>query len=309
MLETVVPARGEKIKVMIVDDNAEISKILSEMLSAGNHTAEAYGSIADAIGRFAQFAPDAVIVNMTVNGKNASDAVRTFGAGDERPKIIVIVKNGEEADRTLPADCWIKRPYSGTSILEKLDAQGAEREKASFLGKLLEKIDIKRTRKKDNEEGGMRLRFGTSYMFTEEEPSALNAACRHFADNGSEIFYLTSGNAKAAEEMFGYGKIKVMVISEKKGERYISGLRTGSIASEMMAFASVSARPVIAVDDLGLLISMNGIGHVLAMMHRVITGPGKEMTVLASLMPDIITERDRDLFLNDMTSYTSGEAV
>ncbi|MCL1984075.1 MAG: DUF835 domain-containing protein, partial [Methanomassiliicoccaceae archaeon] len=143
-----------------------------------------------------------------------------------------------------------------------------------------------------------------SYLFIEDEPAELRKACRSFADRDDDVLFITSGNVKAVKEVIRNDKMKVLAVSEKQGANYINGSRIGSVTSLMTSFAASVKRPVIAIDDLLSLIQLNDLNSILTMIHQTVnSGSGITMTLLVSLRPDNLTERDKGLLLHDLQEY------
>ncbi|MDR2866445.1 MAG: hypothetical protein LBV13_03465 [Methanomassiliicoccaceae archaeon] len=295
-------------KVLIVDGNTEISGILSDMLSMSNRTVRTADTPDEALSCFHEFRPDAVFVNITADREGTTGFLRSIsGDAKGRTKIFVIADDEKDMTPDMHKDGWIRRPFSSTDIMDIINAAGKENEKKkSFLKNMLGNISISRNRKNISEGNSMHLRFGRSYLFMEDEPTALNAACRYFADDGDDILYITSSNVKAVKEAIRCGTMSVRAISDKEGKDLMNGAKIGSVADEILRFIHSAKRPVAVIDDLRAFMVLNETDAVITMMDQVIKNSGKEMTMLASIAPDNITERDKGLLLNDMTEYRTG---
>ena len=289
-------------KVLIVDDNYIIQERLTEIFASNDHKAEAAGTLQDAEELLHEFRPDVIFLSTKVSGESAAKFLKTIEKDASDPKIFMLANNRGETDEDMAVEGWLYKPFKGTDILSIADRYGKETEKKerrSLFKNFFSKVEMPGIRGKEE---GMNLKFGKSYLFTEDEPIGLRDACRHFSDE--DVMFITSGTLKSVKEIMRDDRIHIRALSAKEGPRYMDGSKIGSVTVEIISFINSSKRPVIAIDDLKRLIEMNNLNAVLSMVNRTINnGQNKSVTLLASMRHGDVTDRDRGLLLHDLTEY------
>lgn len=285
-------------RVLIAEDNPAVREALAETTVSGGHAAETVSSAEDAAVTAGMFRPEILFIDAEMDG--IQKLLKLVKKEEQDLKVYLLVKNDMNADVT-QADGYIRKPFTSAQILAVLDAYKQEPEKRSVLTKIISRMERPHPAAADEKE--IRIRSGMSYLFFEKEPAELNRACKYLAGKGEEILFITSGNVKAVKEIQRDGRMKVCVVSDREGKNRICGSKIGSLTGVIMDFIDSVKEPVIAIDDLSLLIEFNDINSVLSMIRRAVKGdPKRTVTLLASLRSDV-SEKDKSLLLHDMTEY------
>jgi GAF domain-containing protein/DNA-binding response OmpR family regulator len=93
LLRSLAPpeAKGQKVKVLIVDDDKDISVLLREMLSSDHYEILTARDGAEGFDLAHSNHPDIVLLDLMMPGKSGFDMIEKLQAGDETAKIPVIV--------------------------------------------------------------------------------------------------------------------------------------------------------------------------------------------------------------------------
>jgi len=296
-------------KVLVIDENESIQEMMTDMLSTADREVFVSNAIMEAVENFNEHKPDIVFMNARVGGESTERLLKIISKGETPPKIYMIANSKADMIPEVRVDGWLCKPFrssditdavSGTSV--KTEKKAISKLKSFFTRKEIttHAFAVKEPVKKDD----MKLKFGKSYLFMEHDPVQLRDACRHFADKGDNVLFITSGTVKSVKEIMRNDSIKVRSLAAKEGEKYIKGDKIGSVTSAITSFINSEKSPVIVIDDLHRLIDMNDLNAVLAMINQTVNNSSKNtVTLLAAIHPDILTERDKGLLLYNMTEY------
>jgi CheY-like chemotaxis protein len=290
-------------RVLIVDDNSAIRDVISDILLMSDHVVASADTSDNAILRLNELRPDVIFLDADTDTDNISKFLDAVSREVPRRKLYMLTKNDDVPSGVI-IDGHIRKPFKGTDILELVNTPpGTDKKKRTFLKGLQNKRQMPAA-SKNNSAYDAKLRFGNPYIFVENEPSEVWGACIHFLEKGDDIMAITSGNIKAVRERIRDNNIRVSALSEGEGKDRISGSKIGSVMDVISTFIGSAKRPVIVIDDLRMLIQMNDLNSVLTMVQQTMNnGHGKNVTILASMCPDGITERDTKLLLHNMIEY------
>ncbi|MDR0791434.1 MAG: response regulator [Methanomassiliicoccaceae archaeon] len=288
-------------KVLIVDDSSDMRDALSELILMNSYDAVSAGTVDDALASLTTFQPNMIFMDADINAGETQILFNGIRKMSPRP-ILYVLTNDRRKITSDVVTGYIHKPFKGADILEIVDmAAEAERKKRPFLKGLFHKRAMPPASK--GPERDMGLKFGRAYLFIENEPAEIWDACTYFYEKDEDMMFITSGNAKAVKERIRDEDIRVCALSDKEGENSISGSRIGSVTGAIASFIGSVKRPVIVMDDLGMLIRLNDLNSVLTMIQQTLNnGHGRAVTILASISPEI-TEKDKGLLLHNMTVY------
>ena len=112
-------------RVLVVDDEEPVLKIVSYALSQAGYSVHTAG---DAVGgefMFSQVKPDIVILDVMLPGKSGLDVARDLRAQSNVP-IIMLSARGDEVDRILGlefgADDYVTKPFSPRELVSRVKA-------------------------------------------------------------------------------------------------------------------------------------------------------------------------------------------
>jgi len=133
-LDNLKSEKGGKVKVLIVDDDAEIIELMVDVLSRdGRFEVRTAGSGYDAGLQTEQFRPDVILLDYMLPDVNGNIVCRTIKSNSdyESIKIIIVsgVANPEEVEDLLGAGAidFIKKPFNIAELVERiLEAVGRE---------------------------------------------------------------------------------------------------------------------------------------------------------------------------------------
>jgi two-component system, OmpR family, KDP operon response regulator KdpE len=112
-----------ELKVLVIDDEAAIRKLLHLILSAHNYIDEAEANGKDGIGRAATFKPDLMIVDLGLPDMDGKEVVRQVREWSAVP-IIVLTARDEEREKIealdMGADDYVTKPFSTGELLARM---------------------------------------------------------------------------------------------------------------------------------------------------------------------------------------------
>jgi two-component system alkaline phosphatase synthesis response regulator PhoP len=113
-------------KILIVDDEPEIVRGLSDNLGFEGYQTVAASTGAEALALAAAQAPDLILLDIMLPGKSGWDVCRALRERGIDVPIIMLTARGEEADRVrgleLGADDYIAKPFSLRELLARVRA-------------------------------------------------------------------------------------------------------------------------------------------------------------------------------------------
>src|SRR5437764_5431859 len=117
-----LPPRVRKLRILVVDDEAPLREILSEMLEHQGHEVRLAGSGHEALELFDAEKFDAVFTDIGMPGMNGLELSRSINERDSRVPIAVITGWGNEVDlqeQSAAGVNWIvAKPFTAASICE-----------------------------------------------------------------------------------------------------------------------------------------------------------------------------------------------
>jgi two-component system response regulator PrrA len=113
------------LRILLVEDDDDIRAALGRALTAQGVTVAAVARGADALGRLAEFAPDAVILDLGLPDLDGADVLAMIRSLGEVPVLVATARDDEhEIVRLLNAgaDDYIVKPYSAAQVLARVRA-------------------------------------------------------------------------------------------------------------------------------------------------------------------------------------------
>jgi DNA-binding response OmpR family regulator len=122
-------------KILIVEDDQNLARILRDNLSFDGYTVECVGDGNAAIDAVQSFIPDLVLLDITLPGRDGFDLCPLMRQHGRTP-VIILTARSQKADKLrgldLGADDYITKPFSPRelvarvkSVLRRVDAAGA----------------------------------------------------------------------------------------------------------------------------------------------------------------------------------------
>lgn len=122
--------------ILIVEDNAELSDILCDLLTASGYSSSIADTGEKALEMFEQLAPRLVVLDIMLPGLNGFEVCQRLRSKSNVPIIIVSAKNEKDdmlSGLILGADDYIEKPYDFDILLAKIDGIFKRRYKNSII--------------------------------------------------------------------------------------------------------------------------------------------------------------------------------
>jgi DNA-binding response OmpR family regulator len=112
-------------RILIVDDDATVSEILSRYLARDGYEVESVGDGATAVERVLAAPPDLIVLDLMLPGLSGLDVCRRVRDRGSVP-IIMLTARGEESERVfglkLGADDYVVKPFSPRELTARVDS-------------------------------------------------------------------------------------------------------------------------------------------------------------------------------------------
>ncbi|GGP28133.1 response regulator [Silvimonas amylolytica] len=112
-------------KILIVEDEPSLSGILRDYLQAAGYTCAQVFDGAEAVVQFKAYAPDLVLLDLALPGKDGMDICQEIRVFSDTP-IIMVTARVEEVDRLVGletgADDYVCKPYSPREVVARVKA-------------------------------------------------------------------------------------------------------------------------------------------------------------------------------------------
>jgi two-component system, OmpR family, alkaline phosphatase synthesis response regulator PhoP len=116
----------ERRRILVVDDEPEISDVLKAYLEREGMVVEIRASVAEALSALEHFAPDVMVLDVTLPDGSGLDVLRTASSPNNRIPTIMLTARAEEADRIvgleLGADDYVTKPFSPRELVARVRA-------------------------------------------------------------------------------------------------------------------------------------------------------------------------------------------
>src|SRR5215475_9271974 len=113
----------QKIRVLVVDDEAAIPRFLKPALEANNYDITSAETVAESIKRIAAAAPDIVVLHLGPPDGDGKDVIRQVREWSDVP-IVVLSARDREAEKIesldLGADDFINKPFGVGELLARM---------------------------------------------------------------------------------------------------------------------------------------------------------------------------------------------
>ncbi|MBF9035632.1 response regulator [Rhodobacterales bacterium HKCCE2091] len=119
-------------RVLLVEDEANILEAIRFILSRDGWEVMAHGTGATALSEVARVRPDVVVLDVMLPGRSGFDILRDLRAADETRTlpVLMLTAKGQSRDRetamALGADAFLTKPFSNAELVETVRGLLAE---------------------------------------------------------------------------------------------------------------------------------------------------------------------------------------
>jgi DNA-binding response OmpR family regulator len=113
-------------RVLLVDDDAELTGMLVEYLGREGFEVEVEGDGGRAHERAGGLKADLVVLDVMLPGRNGLDVLRALRARDQAPPVLMLTARGDDVDRIvgleLGADDYLPKPFNPRELVARMRA-------------------------------------------------------------------------------------------------------------------------------------------------------------------------------------------
>jgi two-component system, OmpR family, response regulator VicR len=113
-------------RVLVVEDDPAISRLLHDNLAFEGFTVECAGDGQRALERVGTFFPDLVLLDLMLPGQSGFEVCQAMSTRANRPGIIVLTSKRAESDKVralnLGADDYVTKPFALDELLARINA-------------------------------------------------------------------------------------------------------------------------------------------------------------------------------------------
>ena len=315
-------------KVLVVDDNVAIQEILKDILIENGHIVKIAGSISDAVSKILEFRPDAILLDALVNGEDGIQILiraREIDKDVELSTILVKGVNDETPHDNPFIKATVNKPFKssdisvalGTLVAKKEEERlSAESNKKKKFGSIFNK-SIKKPKEEHIATDDAAIvaeyiasdspLFGRHYIFFEREPDKIYEFLRIFAPQDYSILIISSDNMKSVKQRIGFDTVDIATLSANGRNKTMDISARGTLMVYIKQYIHEHENPIIVFDNFTNIIDSNGLNHSLVFIHQMVSSKDSEKTVsfLVSVDNSILTLKDRNILLGDMSEYTN----
>lgn len=304
-------------KILIVDDNVAIQEIVRDILAEEGHNVRVARTIQEALTKAEDFVPDVIVLDSWVGNEEGLHFLSRLK--EEAPNLepsVILLKSPAEL---VPTDnhlikASINKPFKSSDIVAALksvqeDVQKAEvpedrrKSKKRHFRLFGHKKEDESKPPVENALQDHKISFGMSYVLFGRDSAPLYRFVSYFDLSKYDVMVITTDRSKVVEERFSYGDIEVITLSEN-GKGGSQGIRDlGTITSRVRTFLEGKEHPVVVFDKFGDVIAADGLNPSMMMINQLMSGKTRMCTIVVSVDPAILTDKDKGLFLHDMVEY------
>ena len=112
-----------EIRVLVIDDNIDLTSIVSIILAAEGFSVKACNTLEEGFFHLKDWKPQVLLLDVNIDGEDGRLLCQKIKA-DKKESIHVILMSGDEstleATSSLGADDFIAKPFESTELLKKI---------------------------------------------------------------------------------------------------------------------------------------------------------------------------------------------
>lgn len=279
-------------KILVVDDNAAILEVVSELISAAGYLPITATGGRECLEMVARESPDLVLLDINMPDMDGWTVLRTLKekglAGST--KIMMLTATTEIGTDIFGlqdvVSGYIRKPFNndelGARLKEVLDDKPQAIEEPKVEKEPPKKGFLSMLRKKDEppqHEGGMEapiasakvyeLRRGFAYLVKETKPQKAFEIFVDQVTHNIQGLCVTRQHPTIIRKEWGLEKTPIIWLSNQLGKVYVNPSNIGILSDTIVRFVEKSGDGVILIDGIEFLIVNNDYDKVLRMLHHI----------------------------------------
>ena len=288
--------------ILIIDDNAAITEVLTDIIGDAGHNPRVAGSFDEAFSVMDSFVPDIVFLDMDLDGADGLEIADRIEEMFPDINIIILRSWNEQIPRdNVVIAGFIQKPFTSSDILGIIDKLESEENKEQ------RKVRVEEKRIYDDEVTSLEKRglsFGVSYVLFRNDPRTVGNVVSSFGKEGYDILMVTTGKRKAVEERFRHNGMDVHFMNIKFMGGYFNIYKLGSMVDAIRQFIAVREMPVVIFENIDQMINRNGLNYVLTAINQSITADhGKKASFFVCVDASRFTDKDKEILSYHMEEY------
>lgn len=279
-------------KILVVDDNAAILEVVSELISAAGYLPITATGGKECLDMVASESPDLVLLDINMPDMDGWTVLRTLKerglAGNT--KIMMLTATTEIGTDIFGlqdvVSGYIRKPFNndelGARLKEVLQDQPVVVEEPKVEKEPPKKSFFSMLRKKEEppqHDGGMEapiasakvyeLRRGFAYLVKETKPQKAFEIFQDQVTHNIQGLCVTRQHPTIIRKEWGLEKTPIIWLSNQLGKVYVNPSNIGILSDTIVRFVEKSGDGVILIDGIEFLIVNNDFDKVLRMLHHI----------------------------------------
>jgi len=272
---------------MVVDDNAAILEIVSELISAAGYQPITATGGKDCLAKLSVEGPDLVLLDINMPDMDGWTVLRTIKEKGlaENTKVMMLTATTEIGTDIFGlqdvVSGYIRKPFNNEELQARLreiledqpplPKEEPEKERKGLFSRL--------KKKEDEERGGMEvarnsakvyeLRRGFSYLVKETKPHKSFEIFVDQVTHNIQGLCVTRQHPTILRKEWGMEKTPIIWLSNQLGKVYVNPTNIGILSDTIIRFVEKSGDSVILVDGVEFLVVNNDFDKVLRMIHHI----------------------------------------
>lgn len=311
---------------MVVDDNAAILEIVSELISAAGYQPMTATGGQDCLSKIQAERPDLVLLDINMPDMDGWSVLRTIKEKGlaENTKIMMLTATTEIGTDIFGlqdvVSGYIRKPFNNDELaLRFREILGDEPPVKEEPRTDRDRKGLRSLLRKKEEESGMEvarssakvyeLRRGFSYLVKETKP---NKSFEIFVDqvtHNIQGLCVTRQHPTIIRKEWGLEKTPIIWLSNQLGKVYVNPSNIGILSDTIIRFVEKSGDGVILIDGIEFLIVNNDFDKVLRMVHHVTEAVMENRSrLIVSVDPRTLETRELALLERNMEIIEAEEA-
>ena len=314
---------------MVVDDNAAILEIVSELISAAGYQPITASGGKECLAKITTERPDLVLLDINMPDMDGWTVLRTIKEKGmaQSTKVMMLTATTEIGTDIFGlqdvVSGYIRKPFNNEELQarlkEVLGDQPAPPKEEPRLDKERKGLFSKLLKKEEDERPGMEvalnsakvydLRRGFSYLVKETKPHRSFEIFVDQVTHNIQGLCVTRQHPSIMRKEWGLEKTPIIWLSNQLGKVYVNPTNIGILSDTIIRFVEKSGDSVILVDGVEFLIVNNDFEKVLRMIHHITEAVMENRSrLIISVDPRTLETRELALLERNMEIIEAEEA-